>query len=141
LRRAAPVLRRQAHVQVPPARLFGAEGVDLHGQLDHVVLVESHDRDEVTIEPVDGATVADRMLASVEAERAPFLQLYRQFRFLFPRSPAAVVDEAAGIERRLLHRLLGSRPAHVLRHPYPVRLDSLVAPIQSVLSAGGEDSG
>ena len=75
--------------------------------------------------------------------RTPFFRpmaLARQFRFLFPRAPAGVVHEAAGIERRLLHRLLGSRPAHLLRHPYPVRLDSLVAPIQGVLSARGEDS-
>jgi hypothetical protein len=136
LRRAAPLLRRQAYVQVPPARLFGAGAVALHGHLDHVVLVASHDRDEVTIEPVAGATVADRMLASLEDERAPFLQLYRQFRFLFPRSQDRMVPEAAATERRLLHALLDGRPAHLLRHPYPVRLDSLVAPIDGVLSAG-----
>jgi hypothetical protein len=136
LRRAAPVLRRQAHVQVPPAQLFGAEAVALHGHLDHVVLVESHDRDDVTIEPVPGSTVADRMLASLEDERAPFLQLYRQYRFLFPRSQAAAVLEAADRERSLLHARLGSRPAHLLRHPYPVRLDSLVPPIQGLLPAG-----
>jgi hypothetical protein len=140
LRRAAPVLRRQAHVQVPPAQLFGAEAVALHGRLDHVLLVESSDRDDVTIEPVAGATVADRMLASLEDERTPFLQLYRRFRFLFPGAPTGVVEEAADIERWLLHRLLGDRPAHLLRHPYPVRLDSLVAPVEGVLSPGDADS-
>jgi len=137
LRRAAPVLRRQAHVQVPPAQLFGADAVALHGHVDHVVLVASHDRDDVTIEPVTGASVADRMLASLEDERAPFLQLYRQFRFLFPGSRAAVVTDAVATERRLLHRLLDDRPAHLLRHPYPVLLDSLVPPIEGLLSAPG----
>ena len=136
LRRAAPVLQRQAHVQVPPARLFGAGSVALHGRLDHVVLVASHDRDDVTIEPVTGANVADRMLASLEDERSPFLQLYRQFRFLFPRVSAPVVDDAAATERRLLHERIGDRQASLLRHPYPVRLDSLVAPIEALLSAG-----
>jgi len=43
---------------------------------------------------------------------------------------------AAATERRLLHALLDGRPAHLLRHPYPVRLDSLVAPIEGVLSQG-----
>ncbi len=133
LRRAAPVLRRQAHVQIPPARLFGEDAVALHGQLDHVLLVVSHDRDDVSIEPVAGAEVAARMAASLEDEREPFLQLYRQFRYLFPERRAAVVEDAAAIERRLLAQLLASRPAHLLRHPYPVRLDSLVAPIESVL--------
>jgi hypothetical protein len=136
LRRAAPLLQRQAHVQVPPAQLFGTGAVALHGRLDHVVLVESHDRDDVTVEPIAGAAVADRMRASLEDERAPFLQLYRQFRFLFPHTEAPVVVAAADIERKLLDRLLGERPASLLRHPYPVRLDSLVAPVQGLLGAG-----
>jgi hypothetical protein len=77
--------------------------------------------------------VAARMRASLEEERAPFLQAYRQFRYLFPERRSAVVEQAAAIEERLLERYLGDRPAHLLRHPYPVRLDSLVAPVESVL--------
>jgi hypothetical protein len=133
LRRAAPVVRRQAYVQVPPARLFGPDSVVLHGRVDTVLLVASSDRDVVDIEPVPGATVAARMRASLEEERAPFLQAYRQFRYLFPERRSAVVEQAAAIEERLLERYLGDRPAHLLRHPYPVRLDSLVAPVESVL--------
>lgn len=135
LRRAAPVLRRQAWVQVPPAQLFGHEAVALRGRLDHVVLVVSHDREEVSIEPIAGSQVASRMLASLEDERSTFLQMYRQFRFLFPERRAAVVDQASDIESRLLRHLLSDRPAHLLRHPYPVRLESLVEPVESVLAA------
>jgi hypothetical protein len=136
LRRAAPVLRRQAFVQVPPARLFGEEAMALHGRLDHVLLVASHDRDEVSIEQVAGASVAAHMLASLEEERAPFLQVYRQFRYLFPERRSGVVEESGAIERQLLEQLLASRPAHLLRHPYPVLLESLVPPVESVLREG-----
>jgi hypothetical protein len=133
LRRAAPVVRRQAYVQVPPARLFGADAIALHGKLDQVLLVTSHDRDEVVVEPVAGATVAAHMRASLDEERSAFSQVYRQFQFLFPERHAPVVEEARAIERRLLDQLLTDRPAHVLSHPYPVRLDSLVEPVESVL--------
>jgi hypothetical protein len=75
------------------------------------------------------------MRASLEEERSAFLQTYRQFRFLFPERAAPVVEEAAAIERRLLDQYLTDRPAHLLRHPYPVRLESLVGPIESVLGA------
>jgi hypothetical protein len=136
LRRAAPVVRRQAYVQVPPARLFGDEALALHGRLDHVLLVASHDRDEVSIQPISGASVASHMRASLEEERSPFLEVYRQFRFLFPERRAAVVEEASATERRLLEQLLAGRPAHLLRHPYPVRLESLVGPVESVLHGG-----
>ena len=133
LRRAAPVVGRQAYVQVPPARLFGPESVVLHGRLDFVLLVASSDRDVVDIEPLQGSAVAAHMRASLEEERAPFLQAYRQFRYLFPERRSAVVEQAAATEERLLEQYLGDRPAHLLRHPYPVRLDSLVAPVESVL--------
>jgi hypothetical protein len=133
LRRTAPVLRRQAYVQVPPARLFGEDALALHGRVDHVLFVASHDSDDVTLEPIAGASVAAHMLASLEEERGPLLQVYRQFRFLFPERRAAAIEEAATTERRLLERYLGERPAHVLRHPYPVDLDSLVGPIETVV--------
>ncbi|MCW2739641.1 MAG: hypothetical protein JWR45_63 [Blastococcus sp.] len=139
LRRAAPVVRRQAYVQVPPAQLFGEEAIALHGHLDHVVLVESHDRDEVTIQTVPGATVAARMAASLEEERAPFLEAYRQFRFLFPERSSPVVEQALSTERLLLERILGDRPAHLLRHPYPVLLESLVGPVESLLRTAAEE--
>lgn len=133
LRRAAPIVARQAYVQVPPARLFGEEAIALEGRLDHVVLVASHDRDDVSVERVDGACVAARMRASLLEERSPFLQMYRQFRFLFPDRPAPAVEEAAAIEERLLTALLAGRPAHLLRHPYPVRFESLVEPVEAIL--------
>ena len=133
LRRAAPVVSRQAYVQVPPARLFGEEAITLHGRVDRVLLVTSHDRDDVTVEPIAGATVAARMHASLEEERSSFLQAYRQFRFLFPDRRSPVVDEAAAIEHELLERALAHRPAFLLRHPYPVRFDRLVGPVEAVL--------
>ena len=43
-----PSSRRQAYVQVPPARLFGEDAIALHGRLDHVLFVASHDRDDVS---------------------------------------------------------------------------------------------
>jgi hypothetical protein len=136
LRRTAPVLRRQAYVQVPPARLFGEDALALHGRVDQVLFVASHDRDDVTIEPMAGASVAAHMLASLEEERGPLLQVYRQFRFLFPERRAAAIEEAPAIERRLLERYLADRPAHVLRHPYPVDLDSLVGPVEAAVGGG-----
>jgi hypothetical protein len=137
LRRAGPVLRRQAYIHVPPARLFGQEAVALHGRLDHVLLVASHDRDDVTVEPVTGARVAAHMLASLDEERSPFLQAYRQFRFLFPERRSAAVEEAGATERRLLEQFLGTVPAHLLRHPYPVRFASLVGPVEAALAIHG----
>ena len=134
LRRTGPVLRRQAFVQVPPARLFGADALALHGRVDHVLFVISHDSDDVSVEPIAGSSVAAAMLASLEEERGPLLAVYRQFRFLFPDRRSETIENASAIERRLLEQYLGDRPSHVLRHPYPVDLESLVDPVHTVLA-------
>jgi hypothetical protein len=135
LRRTAPVVRRQAHVQIPPARLFGEDAIALHGRVDHVLFVASQDRDEIVVEPTSGSSIAARMRSSLEEERGPLLQVYRQFRFLFPGGRCPAIDEAAELEHRLLERYLAVHPAHVVRHPYPVELAALVDPVESVLGA------
>ena len=133
LRRAEPVVRRQAYVHVTPERLFGSSAVVLCGRLDVVLLLVSGDQPEVTVTPVSGAEVASRMLASLEEERAPFMAAYRQYRFAFPDRRSPVVEQAAELERVLLDRVLGGRTAHQVTHPYPVRLRDLVGPVESVL--------
>lgn len=136
LRRAAPLIDRQAHVQVPPGELFGEDAVALQGRLDRVLLVASHDSDEVTVEPTDARLVGRRMLASLADERGQFMVAYRQFRFAFPDRSSTTVDRASELERTLIEAVLADRPAHLVRHPYPVDLGSLIVPIESVLDAG-----
>ncbi len=133
LRRAAPVIGRQAYVQVPPAQLFGADAVVLQGTLDTLLLLVSHDSDDITVHPVSGAEVGQRMLASLEEERAPFMACYREFRFAFPARTSTAVDDAPARERALVERVFGDRTAHIVGHPYPVDLARLVAPITAVL--------
>ncbi|MGH8938613.1 MAG: hypothetical protein ACRDV2_04605, partial [Actinomycetes bacterium] len=132
LRRAEPVIRRQAFLQVPPRTLFGADPVAGAG-LHTVLLVTSHDRDDVTVDRIPGEVVAGRMRASLAEEREPFLAHYRQFRFAFPDRSSPTVEQAAELEARLLDRVFADREAHHVRHPYPFAIDALLAPVESVL--------
>jgi len=133
LRRAAPVIGRQAYVQVPPDQLFGAESIALRGTLDALLLLTTQDRDEISVQAVSGLQVGRRMLASLEEERAPFMACYREFRFGFPSQRSEAVEAAQARERELLDQILTDRVAHVVRHPYPVALDRLIEPINAVL--------
>lgn len=141
LRRAAPVVGRQAFVQVPPAQLFGAEAIATSGTLDTLLLLLSHDRDEVTVQPMAAATVGHHMLASLAEERSQFMACYREFQFAFPDRRSPAVENAAERERDLLDRIFADRVAHAVRHPYPVRLNSLVEPISAILPARAHDLG
>lgn len=135
LRRAAPVLRRQANVRVPPERLFGPDGIQESAPVDAVVLLSSHERAEVVASQVAGTDVAGRMLASLEAERHALLAAYRQFRFAFPGRRSDVLDQATTLERELLTLLFAGRHATWLRHPYPCDLEALYGPIAAAAAS------
>lgn len=125
VRKGAPVIGRQAYLQVPPTELFGADAVVLRGRLDAVVLVVSHDLQSVVAEPVRGAEVASRMAASLRAERALFMEHYLQFLFAFPHAPSEVVETANAVETGLLATLFDHRLATKVAHPYPCDIAEL----------------
>ncbi len=119
VRRAAPMLGRQAYLQVPPAELFGPESIALHGSLDAVVLVVSHDAPETEAQPVGPGEIAQRMRASLEEERAPLMTHYRHFRYAFPDRVNPILETAGELEAKLLASLLDDRPAAKVAHPHP----------------------
>jgi hypothetical protein len=125
LRRAAPVIRRQVNVQMPPVRLFGAESMVSAANLDHLFLVSSHASPELYAEDMWADEVAARMLASNTEERQPLMSLYRQFRFAFPQLSNPFLEEVGQTEAKVMQSALTGVPASWLRHPYPVQLTSL----------------
>jgi hypothetical protein len=118
-RRAAPILERQAYVQVPPAEIFGADRILLRGPVDALVLLASHASDDMVIRPMSAEEIASRMAASLVDERAPLLNHYTQFRYAFPDRTSRLIDEAADLERKLLARSLHGLPSTSVSHPYP----------------------
>jgi hypothetical protein len=136
LRRAEPVLRRQAFRQIPPAELFGGH-IEAEADLDVLLFVTSHDRSWVEVTPVPSATVAARMRASLAEERAAFMAHYRQFRFAFPDRRSEVVERAPELEQALLDSRLGGLPAFQLGHPYPFDLTGLAGPVAALLRQSG----
>lgn len=125
LRKVTPVLDRQTFLQVAPADLFGPDKVALHGRLDVVVLVMSHESKQTTTRPASPHEVAERMRASLEEERALLMTYYRHFRYAFPGRGSPVLDTAAALESQLLDALLRDRPCVAVAHPYPCDIRAL----------------
>ena len=124
LRRARPYVDRQLDVQVPPARLFDGR-ILLESSVDRVVFVESSDDPRITVEPIDGAEVARRMVHSIRHEWLDLWTAYLQWRYAFPDRPNPILE---GLETRLserLHEALAGRSAVNLRHPYPPNIPAL----------------
>ena len=131
-RKGAPIVARQAYVQIPPADLFGAEAIRLQGSLDALVLVLSSESPDIVVENAGPTEVAERMAASLADERSDVMACYTQFRYAFPERRSAAIDSAEARERELLHELLAERPAAKVSHPYPCDIAELG---RAVLSA------
>ena len=134
-RRAAPVLARQAYVQVPPARLFDGRVAD-EAAVDQVLLVHSRPGDETRVSPVDGTEVAARMRHSLAHERLPFTHLYQQYRFAFPDRVCALAERAEQAEAEMLDATLAPLPASRLVHPYPADLSRIAGAINGLIDGG-----
>jgi hypothetical protein len=130
--RLAPLLKRQAFIDIDPARLFGRDRMQLVGPLHKVLFVVSQASPEITIEPMDPAEIARRMVHSLQYEQSVFMGYYRMFRFAFPERANAFIDGTERLQSQLLQAALSNKDAYAVYHPYPFSLTSMyeaVAPV------------
>jgi hypothetical protein len=132
VRRIAPALGRQAYLQVPPADLFGADGIVSSAPLDAVVLVLSHEAPQTAVHQVQPGEIARRMAASLAEERAPLMVHYRQFQYAFPDRSSPLLESAGELEAHLLAERLDHVPSAKVTHPHPCDVHELG---QAVLDA------
>jgi hypothetical protein len=116
--------------------------VVLRAHLDAVVLVLSQTRSGISVAAAGPTEVAGRMRASLAAERTPFMEHYRQFRYAFPERASDVVEDVSATEARLLSALFDNRPAASVAHPYPCDIAALGAAVTAAARevAGRPDS-
>jgi hypothetical protein len=121
-RKVRHLLREQRNVRLPPAELLPV--VD-RTHLDVLVLTESHDQPEITVEEVRPADVAARIAAMLPVERAGLLTAYQAFRYAFPDRRSALLESAERREAALLAERLDGVMTLLVRHPYPFRFEAM----------------
>jgi hypothetical protein len=121
-RKVRHLLREQRNVRLPPAELLTV--VD-RTHLDVLVLTESHDQPDITVEEVRPADVAARIAAMLPVERAGLLTAYQAFRYTFPDRRSALLESAERREAALLAERLDGVTTLLVRHPYPFRFEAM----------------
>lgn len=133
LHRVQALVKRQAHVDIAPERLFGPCR-KLEGRIDRVFLVGSRAHTEIVAEPIDGTEVVDRMVSSVRYELERFISYYLMFKFAFPGANNPWIETAEQRLSDVLHRGLAGKPAYVVHHPYPMSIDALFDAMSPLVS-------
>ncbi|HET6202577.1 MAG TPA: hypothetical protein VFI25_07215 [Planctomycetota bacterium] len=124
LNRLAPLVRGQLHVDVPPGRLFAANG-SAPARPDVFLFVATHESPDVVVRPIDPGGIARRMVHSLQEEQEPLSSCYRRFRFAFPETRNELLERSREMQEGALARVLQGKPAFELLHPYPVSLPRL----------------
>jgi hypothetical protein len=137
LGKALEMLRRQLGADVSTKSLFGDNSRPARCSFDHLLFVGCHESPRVTVVSADPGEVASRMAASLQYERLPFLRCYHKFRFAFPNARNPLVERAEEMERAGLQRALRGKPAHAVRHPYPIPIADLYRALVPLLDGSG----
>jgi hypothetical protein len=92
----------------------------------HLLLImETHDSDEVVAEPADAVTVPTRLAVHVGAELVPILRSQLAYDYVNPHAGWHDVSRAPNRALALLERAVRDIPAWIVRHPYPCSLERL----------------
>ncbi len=140
-RRTMPLLQHQQGLNVSPQRLFGAERCQATAPLDKLFFVVSHESADVTVVPVDGREVAQRMLFSLQEEYQPFLSYYWKFRFAFPGRANELIDCLQQVQAQALLRALTGKEAYAVYHPYPAPIQRMFTAMLPYVGAAGKPEG
>lgn len=125
LKRLTALVERQLYVQLQPETLFGQMAEKMEVGPEKIFFVVSHDRPDVTVQPIDSQELAKRMVFSLQEERMEFLSYYFKYRFAFPECSNPLIDQAEEIQRRLILRALADKEAYAIYHPYPFSIPTL----------------
>jgi hypothetical protein len=133
IQRVHSLVKRQAHVDVAPERLFGPCG-RLEAPIDRVFFLGSRAEPGVVVEPIEMAELVRRMVSSVRFELQTFLSYYLMFQFAFPGARNLSIEAAEQNLHAALQRGLEGKAAHAVYHPYPMSIAALFDAMNPLLS-------
>lgn len=133
LRASMPLVEARAGAHVRPVELFGERRLQRRARLDTLVHVGSWTSPGTSIEPVDPAVVAARMVFSLRREREEIVRAYDAFRYVTPTASCPWLDAADVQEERRLHRAFSAVGALELLHPHPFDVRGLAGGLVTAL--------
>jgi len=122
---ALPSFKRQLNFRVTPKFIFKEKIYNEKAYPDKVILIMSHDSEEIKVESCSIDEVINRMINSHEYEMSTFIQHYNTFKFAFPHLKSQFLENVNKHQSELLKTALAGKEAFKVLHPYPVSFEKL----------------
>lgn len=129
-------LGMRSYVDVPPARLFGADRLAPAADLDVVVWLESAAAQAVPavqVEPIEAADVARHLAFAHVHHRRSLIQWYWQGRYAFPERANPLLDDNDSAECERLIQTFHGRPTFRARYGPSTEIATLIDAIEAAV--------
>jgi len=122
---ALPAFKRQLNFRTSPKYIFKEKIYKEIAYPDKIILIMSHDSDEIKVDSCAIDEVINRMINSHEYEMNTFIQHYNTFKFAFPQLKNQFLENVNEHHSELLKTALAGKEAFKVLHPYPVSFEKL----------------
>ena len=125
MRDALPALRRQLNIRINPEVIFEGKVHWAQVNMDRLVIIMSHNKDDITLDKCNTSEIADRMITSNLYELDSFNNYYSLFKFAFPGVKNDFLENVDMFYNELLPNAISGIESYKVLHPYPVSYDKL----------------
>lgn len=122
---ALPILRKQLNIRVNPEEIFNGRIRWDKVNLNKLVIIMSHNKDDITLDKCNTNEIADRMITSNLFELDSFNNYYNIFKFAFPGVKNDFLENVDKIYNQLLPNAISGIESYKVLHPYPVSFEKL----------------
>jgi hypothetical protein len=136
---ALPTLRRQLNIRVNPEEIFNGKVCWSQVNLNKLVIIMSHNKDDITLDKCNTNKIANRMITSNLYELDSFNNYYNIFKFAFPGVKNDFLENVDKIYNKLLPNAISGIESYEVLHPYPVSFEKLYTVMKPIFYKNNND--
>ena len=130
--KALPVLKKLLNIRIEPEVIFKGKVQWSPTNLDKLVIIMSHNKDDIEVTKYNKNDVADMMITSNLYELDYFYDYYSKFKFAFPSFKNDFLENVENIYNNLLPSAISGIDVYKVQHAYPVSFEKLFAAMEPI---------
>jgi hypothetical protein len=136
---ALPTLRKQLNIRVNPEIIFNGKIRWSQVNLNKLVIIMSHNKDDITLDNCNTNEILNRMITSNLYELESFNNYYNIFKFAFPGVRNDFLENVDKIYNELLPNAISGIESYKVLHPYPVSFEKLYTVMKPIFYKNNND--
>lgn len=139
-RRLLTAIQRRIVPRAHPQHIFTKCAKSFSAKPQKVFLLMKHSDPVVHVKEIHRKEMAELLSRLAENEQKSIMELYRTYRFAFPKCKNMFFDGAFTRQRNTLSDAVAAQETYIIRHPYPIRFADLYKTISPFLASRAREA-